>query len=574
MDLVKNLLMMLGGLGIFLTGLKLMGDNLQRLSGSKLQKTFNKISNNALSGVAVGAGVTALIQSSSATTVMVVGFVNAGIMTLQQAASIIMGANIGTTITAQIVALQSLPVTEIFAAFACIGAFMMMSKHDRINSLGSIFCGFGAIFVGLFVMSYSMKFLANNESVRNLMLATTNPVVLILIGVALTALIQSSSATTGILLTFCSVGLIAFKPAIFVTLGINIGTCITALLASIGANTNAKRAACIHLLFNFLGCLIFLILVLCLPIDKWFEKMFTNIETQIAMFHTFFNLSTTLILLPFIKVLTKAAILIIPDKPAKLNEDGYVELQPKFIDDRLLATPPIAIAQLRKEILFMASLAKKNFDTAIYAITHNNLDKQDKFARREKHINFLNAILTKYIVEISNLEISYADEKEIGSYYHVLSDIERVGDYCENIYEFTEKLIKAESVFSEDALKEIEQAVTAFNNLYELVYSSFERKDISNAKEVEDYEDLIDTYTNNMAANHVVRLNNNQCSVYAGSQYLSLSSNIERIGDHIFNVYKSMFSYVKLPTKVTVKKSEDKPHKDEKPHKTEHSDIK
>ena len=308
----ESILLLLGGLGTFLIGLKMMGDNLQNIAGDRLKSLFNKVSNNKFMGIATGTGITAVIQSSSATTVMVVGFVNAGMMTLKQATSIIMGANIGTTITAQITALQSLPITPFLTAFACVGAFMAMSGKDKVAKAGMLISGIGIIFVGMRFMSTSMNNINNSPAVMNLLSSATNPLLLMLIGLVFTAIFQSSSATTSILITLCSVSvegggqLMTLQSAIFVTLGINIGTCVTAMLASIGANTNAKRASVIHLLFNVFGTAIFLIFIFLAPliskklaIDYWLAKAFPNVvSTQIAMFHTIFNIISTLILLP------------------------------------------------------------------------------------------------------------------------------------------------------------------------------------------------------------------------------------------------------------------------------------
>ena len=301
MQTLEMILTLLGGLGVFLIALKIMSENLESVAGNKLKNVFNKISSNRFAGIAVGTGVTAVIQSSSATTVMVVGFVNAGVMTLKQATAIIMGANIGTTVTAQIVALQSLPVTAFFAALACVGAFMTMLGKDKVNRAGQIVGSIGMIFVGLDVMSAAMSSFSGSETVTNVMASISNPFLLLLIGMVITAIIQSSSATTSILITMAGAGLMTLENAIFITLGINIGTCITAVLASIGATVNGKRASVIHLMFNVFGSLVFFILALCLPIDEWLQAAFPEIETQIAMFHTIFNVTTTILLVGFIK---------------------------------------------------------------------------------------------------------------------------------------------------------------------------------------------------------------------------------------------------------------------------------
>ncbi|MDE5618748.1 MAG: Na/Pi symporter, partial [Clostridia bacterium] len=311
MDIFTAILVVLGGLGVFLYGMKLLGDYLQNMAGSKLKTLMGKVGNNRLSTICIGAAVTTVIQSSAVTTVMVVGFVNAGIMTLFQATGIIMGANIGTTITAQIVALKFLPITEFFVALTGIGFFItMISKNIKLKNAAMIMLGFGMIFSGLMLMTDAMNILSEMPAVSNALMSISNPFALFFIGIGLTAAIQSSSATTGILITMAGSGLITLDAALFATLGVNIGTCVTALLAGIGANANAKRASVIHLLFNLFGSIVFFIIVYLAPISNALKNLFPEVETQIAMFHTFFNVTTTVVLIPFMKPLTKLATLI------------------------------------------------------------------------------------------------------------------------------------------------------------------------------------------------------------------------------------------------------------------------
>lgn len=550
-EVFETILTLLGGLGVFLIALKIMSENLESVAGNRLRSIFNKISNNRFAGIAVGTGVTMVIQSSSATTVMVVGFVNAGVMTLAQATSIIMGANIGTTITAQIGALQSLPITAFFAALACVGAFLQMSKRDKVNLWGCIIGSIGMIFVGLEVMSMAMGTFKDSEVIQKVMTSISNPIVLLLIGLTITAVVQSSSATTIILITMAGAGLMTLKSAIFVTLGINIGTCVTAMFASIGATANGKRASFIHLMFNCIGSLIFFILALVLPIDKWLEAAFKdNVQTQIAMFHTIFNVSTTILLVPFIKQLTQLACLVIRDKKKKPNEDGFVEDKFQYVDERLLATPTIALAQVRKEILLMASIAKKNFDTSVYAISINSLAKQPKFDARERHLNFLNKELTNYLVKVSSAPISKQTERELSSYYHVISDLERVGDYAENIMEYTQKMVKNNVSFSDAAKAELAEMKSAIDKLYDVVMTGYINKDVSQKEDMEKIEESVDEYKIALDRSHILRLRDNLCSPDAGAVWLNLINDLERIADHFRNVYNSMSYYVDPPTKV------------------------
>ncbi|MEG1609375.1 MAG: Na/Pi symporter, partial [Clostridia bacterium] len=372
----------------------------------------------------------------------------------------------------------------------------------------------------------------------------TNPFLLLFIGLVLTALIQSSSATTGILLTMCGqasaagIELLTLRSCIFIILGINIGTCITAILASIGANTNAKRASLIHLMFNCFGTFIFFIIALFAPLDKLLKLMFpNNIQFEISMFHLFFNLTTTALLLPFVKQLTQLATLIIRDKKPKEGEVTQEDTEHKlqYVDNRLLATPSIAILMLRKEIINMANLAKQNLDSSMLAITSDNLSQEDddKFAQTERKIDYLNGRLTKFIVEMSGERISSINEKELASYYHVLSDIERVGDYAENVIEYSKEIKESGSKFSETAKTEIKDMQDIVNQLYDNIMTAFANKDLSKEKEIWTLEDLVDKMQFALEKEHIERLRKQECSADAGSIFLSLISNIERIADHM-----------------------------------------
>ncbi len=580
--MIGSILLLFGGLGTFLIGLKMMGDNLQNIAGDRLKPLFNKVSNNRSMGIATGAGITAVIQSSSATTVMIVGFVNAGMMTLKQATSIIMGANIGTTITAQITALQSLPITPFLTALACVGAFMAMSSKDKVAKTGMLVSGIGIIFVGMKFMSSSMEFFSSNETVIKMLSSVTNPALLMLIGLVFTALIQSSSATTSILITLCSVQggatLMTLRSAIFVTLGINIGTCVTAMLASIGANTNAKRASVIHLLFNVFGTLIFIIFIFVAPLispklamDYWLSRAFSQPSTQIAMFHTIFNVLATLMLVPFTGGLTKLATLLVREKK-NIAEDAE-EKKVAYIDERILKTPSIAIMVLRKELLAMAKLAKTNFDIAIDTLARLNFDKAQEFEEREKRLDYLNKKLTKFAVKISAKDISYKEEKEIASFYHVISDIERVGDYAENICESAQELVENDLQFSAKAVEEIIAMKGAIDKLYDNVITAFEQKSLALKDEVNGYEDLVDTYEDNLSKNHIVRLHNSECSSESGGIFLSIISNMERVADHFRNVFTSMTTYVTPSVKSKAAVKEEAPLADVTPDYSENVRI-
>lgn len=552
MDIVESVLLMLAGTGVFLIGINMMGSNLESLAGSKMRTLFDKISSNRFTGLLTGAGVTAVIQSSGATTVMVVGFVNAGLMTLTQAAPIIMGANIGTTITAQIVALESLKITAWFAVLAAVGAFMqMLSKKDTIKKLGALLAGLGMVFVGMDVMKNSMSLIAEIDAVTNVFKNTTNPAILILLALALTALVQSSSATSGILIALAGSFGIPLKSIMYATLGINIGSCVTSVIASIGTNANAKRATAIHLLFNTIGMVVFLPIIIWSPIDVWFETMFANVETQSAMFHTFFNILMTLVLIPFVKPLVWVATKVVPEKKAKDDvEENYMPERFKFIDKRILSTPAIAINQTKHEIILMSEIAYKNFKLSLNCVKNGKLEKQEKFANREKHLNFLNREISKFLVELSAKEISFKDELMLASFYHVVSDLERVGDYSENIMEYADELQKLKTTFSDVALAQLDEMTEAIHKVFENSIKAFEYQDMELLEVVYKYEDMVDEFKMQLDRDHIKRLNSNQCSASTGAVYLSLVSNLERISDHMQNIAKSISDYTAKPKKV------------------------
>lgn len=552
-DVVLNILLLLAGLGVFLFGLKAMGDNLENIAGSKMRKVFDKISNNRFVGMGVGAGVTAVIQSSSATTVMVVGFVNAGVMSLMQATPIIMGANIGTTITAFIVVLKSFGVSIWMASFAAIGAFMMMFKKEVIKQIGAILAGLGMIFVGLEVMSGAMEVFQGIQQIQQFIATVTNPFILLFIGLAFTGLIQSSSATTSILITMASAQLIGLQAAMFVILGCNMGTCVTAMLASIGANPNARRAALIHFLFNFAGALIFLPICQWVPIEKALVVMAPgNVTAQIAIFHLFFNAGTTLLLMGFVKPLVKIAERLIPDKKSKhaISSELINTKELKYIDSRLLSTPVIAINATQKEILNMASVAKSNLDLAVNSVLAGKVLDKLLFEARENHLNFLNKELSKFLVNISSQKVSFKDEMIVASFYHVVSDIERIGDYAENIIEYSEELHTNGITFSDVAISEIQDMYSKVLSVYHAALTAFEQKDISLIDEVIKYEDQVDQCKSLLNIEHIKRLNTNQCTPTSGAIFLSLISNLERIADHMENIANSIKDYSSKPKRV------------------------
>lgn len=543
MEIVKAVLVTLGGLGVFLFGMKILGDYLQNAAGDRIKNMLGKVGNNRFAAVGIGTAVTAVIQSSSATTVMVVGFVNAGIMTLFQATGIIMGANIGTTITAQIVALSVLPVTEFFVMLTGIGFFLTMISKPKVKTAGMIIAGFGMIFSGLYIMSAAMNTVSEMEQIRNLFAAADDPFLLFFIGLAITGIVQSSSATTGILITMAGSGLVTLRAALFATLGINIGTCVTALLAGIGANANAKRASVIHLLFNCFGSLVFFILCYFAPVDKWLAAAFPEIETQIAMFHTFFNVVTTLVLVWFIKPLVKLATLMVPERKKK------AEVSPlKFADERLLSSPAVALGQVRRELMRMLDEAYANLTLSLQAITEVDLTRQGEFDSRDRGIMGSKSALVKYLILLSDTEPGVEAETEIATYHKTISDIDRIADLSQNVMEFTLALKENSARISETGRAELEEMRAALDALKAGVEEEFERKDISLADEIEALEQKVDEMYLKMEEGHLARMRSGECTAFTATIYIPLINNLERIGDHLFNIFRGMKSYVKAPS--------------------------
>lgn len=554
-DIASSLLILLAGIGVFLIACKMMSSNLESLSSNKLKALFAKTSKSKLIGIGIGTVATAAIQSSGATTVMVIGFVNAGIMTLMQAATIIFGANIGTTVTGQIVALgmfgtNSISTTIVFSAFAGIGAFVMLfTKKDVIQKIGGILAGFGMLFVGLNMMSGSMEDFANLDSVKNFLASISNPMLLVLIGTVLTAIVQSSSVMTSLAITMVFTGLINLDQGIYLTLGSNIGSCMVAIIAGIGSSTNAKRTALIHLIFNVTGVVIFMLIGMIMreasnhtvTFGLLFEKMFPNaLNTQMAMFHTIFNVATVILILPFTNLLVKLVTKIIPDRKKKQDANAP---HLYYIDEHLLSTPPIAVQQTKNEIVNMAEIAMRNFTLSCDTVCTMNFKDIETFRTNENQLNFLNKELVRFIIKLSKLEMSDADRTYLSSALHSITDLERIGDYAENIIEYAEKMSAANEAFSEDAVAEIKDMQLLIDELYQKVMKAYVNGDRTSLDEANEIEEKIDDFTEKMQEGHIKRMDEGVCTSDIGAQYMSLASNAERVADHFINVAKTIKDY-------------------------------
>lgn len=533
-----------------------MSSNLESVSSNKLKQLFARTSKSKLVGVGIGTVATAAIQSSGATTVMVIGFVNAGIMSLMQAATVIYGANIGTTITGQITALgmfeNSISTGVVFATFAGIGAFTMaFAKKDLVKKIGGILAGFGMLFVGLDIMSASMDTFASLDTVKNFLASISNPLLIVLIGTILTAIIQSSSVMTSIAITMVFTGLINLDQGIYLTMGSNIGSCVVAIIAGLTSNTNAKRTALLHLLFNVSGVVIFMLVAMMMrEISKainptkiitfgyLFGKMFPGVpQTQLAMFHTIFNVITVIIMLPLTNLSVKLVCKILPDKKKK---DEQPAEHFYYIDEHMLSTPPIAVQQTKNEIVNMAEIALHNYDLACDVICTLDYSKIEKFRQNENELNFLNKEIVRFVVKLSKLEMNDADHNYLATTFHTITDLERVGDYAENIIEYADKLKESDQKFSDVAISEVRNLQSRINDLFQKVMKAYVNSDAASLDEANVIEDEIDDITEAMGANHIERLRAGDCTPDVGAQYLSLASNSERVADHFINVGKSI----------------------------------
>ena len=549
--IISAVLSMLAGIGIFLVACQTMSSNLEAISSSKLRSLFRKVSGKKLIGVGIGTVTTAAIQSSGATTVMVIGFVNAGIMTLTQAATVIYGANIGTTITGQIVALgmtgrNSVSTTVIFSAFAGIGALVsLFGGSDRIKRWGGIFSGFGMLFVGLSMMSSSMETFSSLDSVKNFLAGISNVILLVIVGAVFTAIIQSSSVMTSIAITMVVTGLITLDQGIYLTMGSNIGSCVVAMIAGLGSGKSAKRAALIHLFFNVGGVIVFLILGFVISLVSGglidfgviFARLFPGVpQIQLAMFHTVFNVFTVLIFLPLTELLVALVSRIIPEKEEESGAEEEGRLY--YVDHNMLKTPPIAVDQLKKEIINMADIAMRNYIYSLDAICHLDFSKQDQFDKNEKELDYINKELVKFVVELSQLPLSEKDHKYVSTTFHTISDLERVGDYAENIMEYADTLKSENEGFSESAVSEVAYMREHIEALFDKIIRAYTKKDKDALQEAYKIEDDVDRITTRMEENHIMRLNRGICTAIVGSQYMSLASNSERVADHFINMGK------------------------------------
>lgn len=521
----------LGGLGLFLYGMSLMGEGLQKSAGDKLKRIIELLTSNVVIGVLVGTVVTAIIQSSSATTVMVVGFVNAGIMSLTQAIGVIMGANIGTTVTAQLVSLNLEGIAPISIGIGII--LYLFSSKTQTKNIAEILLGFGILFTGMEFMKDAVKPLAEYEGFRNVLVSFGHrPILGVLLGFGITAIVQSSSASMGMLIALSTQGLLPISSALPILYGDNIGTCVTSLLSSIGANRNAKRAAIMHLSFNIIGTIIFMF-ILNKPIVSLVTRLNPgDTARQIANTHTLFNIISVLLILPFSKYIVKIAMKLVPDDKEENNKSTM------YLDERMLETPSIALGNTVKEVLRMGKVAKECLEKSINGFLSRSDDDIKIAFKLEKNTNELQKNLLNYLLKLSKAPLPDNSRVSVDNLFNIINDIERIGDHAENIAELASEHVNQKAVMSDEGVHEIKNMYRKVLENYENALSLIETGNLALAKKIIKDEEEVDKIEKSIRVNHIHRLNNSKCSIDIGILYLDLITNLERISDHCENIAK------------------------------------
>lgn len=541
MEFTDNFLIALylvAALGAFLIGFKLLSENLQKVANKGLRKLFDKTSKSKIAGVGIGIGSTVLMQSSGATTVMVIGFVNAGMMSLYQATAVIMGANIGTTITTILIAFGVTSVGKYFMVFSFVGIFLsMLLKQGKAKSWSLTLAGFGLVFFGLTIISACSNGFKDNETIKSLLSSSIEPsfiepIVLMFIGALITAIMQSSTAVNAILLSLVSAGIqigSGGNAILYIVLGTNIGTCVTALISSIGATTNAKRSALIHFLFNFFGSVIFLIALMIWNgfMDDFWTQIIPSAEMQLAFFHLAFNSICTLIFLPLTNLIVKTTEIIIRDKNTE------EEIRITFMDERMLSTPTVAIAQLQKETVAMGDRCMNNLHAAFTAFVERDVSATEAVHSENDEITIISKQITDYLVKVSGEDVSVHDDQRISILYHALADLLRISEISDNVAKYTTTSVEKNLVFSEQIIEKLKTMYEDLSEMYKLAAAIFETKNKDGFASLEKIENEVDSMRKVLIDEHIARLNAGACSPKNSAVFINLVSNLERAGDHI-----------------------------------------
>ena len=535
MKIYESIISLLGGIGLFIAAMDLMSSSLQKVAGRGMRHLLGSITSNRFAGVGIGVLVTIIIQSSSATTVMTIGFVNADTMNLNQAAAVIMGANIGTTVTGILASLQSLNLSVYLSFLAFIGVVLMFFKKDKVKNIGGIICGLGMIFIGLSVMSNSCEDESIKTTLRKGLEKINFPLLLLLLGIIFTALMQSSSAMTGLIIVMVQSKTMEMSNALFIILGANIGTCVTALISIIGTSINAKRTGIIHLLFNIFGTIFFTIVVWCVKdyIVKFLELITSKPAMQIAWFHVFFNVITTLLLLPFINFLVFLSCKIIKGKTEN-NFNNNIKAF-KYINSRFLFAPEIAVEQIKKEIINMAHLSKINLEKSIEELCEQNNKYVDEINSREDYINFLNIETTKFIVKLAP-KLNDPTTEDVSNYLHLLNDIARIGDHAKKILDDSNVMKKKKIKFNDDEIKEINEIKDISFKIFDLTFKIFETNTF---KDMTNFGELLEKTKNlqkEADQKNFERLQHKKTNLELGSYYISIFTHFESICSHLENI--------------------------------------
>ena len=540
--LILSIITLLVGAAVFIVGMNMMSSGLKKSTGRGVKRLFKRIQSNRFAGFGIGTAVTALIQSSAATGVMVIGFISAGVMTVFQGVSIILGAYVGTTATGLLASLSSVSISKYFVILAVIGVILMFFKKEIIKNIGELLAGLGILFFGLNTMSGAI--MGNEDlvnAIKSFFAAVDFPLLLLLIGALITALLQSSSASIGITVAMVSTNALEFHDAIYIVLGATIGTVITLLIATIGSNVNAKRTGVIVLIIRIISALVALAIYwpLSTYIDKGLLDMFGgNAALAVAMFHVFYNIIFMVIALQFVSPLEKLAVKLIKDKEQEKMRQAL-----KYIDNHLLNTPTIAMMQVKREIINMMRLAQDNLKLGFNRMINQDSENDKELIETEDKIDYINNQITSFLIDLTHTA-SESDERKIGSYFHVVNDIERIGDHAYNFYESSLKMVENDLKFSETAVKEFEEMFDLINQMFDLSFIIFHDQTVTNLKKLHELEDRTDDLKNKLSSAHYERIQKNICKMENSPFYTTLVSELERVADHLVNIGYSIVNPV------------------------------